>query len=99
MKAFDAMCQLLALNANAPTAATFPFSGLSARGGATGQHVEGWGMAAWHAFAPGELRVFVDGAGVWQQLLHAAGAKRPDTATANVTGVQAVAAEPEGARA
>lgn len=57
MKAFNAMCQLLALNANAPTAATFSFSGLSARGGATGQHVDGWGMAFHDGEAP---RVFHD---------------------------------------
>lgn len=51
------MCQLLALNANAPTAATFSFSGLSARGGQTGHHVDGWGMA----FHDGEAaRVFHD---------------------------------------
>jgi len=39
------MCQLLALNSNVPTAATFSFAGLSARGGATDHHVDGWGMA------------------------------------------------------
>lgn len=51
------MCQLLALNANVPTAATFSFSGLSARGGDTGQHVDGWGMAFHDGDAP---RVFHD---------------------------------------
>jgi glutamine amidotransferase len=39
------MCELLGLNSNAPTAATFSFSGLSARGGHTGDHADGWGMA------------------------------------------------------
>jgi len=38
------MCQLLALNANVPTAATFSFTGLCARGGDTGHHVDGWGL-------------------------------------------------------
>ncbi len=51
------MCELLALNANTPTAATFSFSGLAARGGLTGDHVDGWGMA----FHDGQgCRVFVD---------------------------------------
>jgi predicted glutamine amidotransferase len=51
------MCELLGLNSNAPTAATFSFSGLSARGGETGDHADGWGMA----FHDGDgCRVFVD---------------------------------------
>jgi predicted glutamine amidotransferase len=51
------MCQLLALNANAPTAATFSFTGLCARGGDTGHHVDGWGLA----FHDGDVpRVFRD---------------------------------------
>ena len=51
------MCELLALNSNVPTAATFSFSGLSARGGRTGDHADGWGMA----FHDGEgCRVFLD---------------------------------------
>jgi glutamine amidotransferase len=51
------MCELLALNASAPTAATFSFSGLSARGGDTGDHADGWGMA----FHDGDgCRVFID---------------------------------------
>jgi glutamine amidotransferase len=51
------MCELLGLNSNAPTAATFSFSGLSARGGQTGDHADGWGMA----FHDGDgCRVFLD---------------------------------------
>lgn len=51
------MCELLGLNSNVPTAATFSFSGLSARGGHTGDHADGWGMA----FHDGEsCRVFRD---------------------------------------
>jgi glutamine amidotransferase len=51
------MCELFALNSNVPTAATFSFSGFSARGGATGEHVDGWGMA----FHDGDgCRVFLD---------------------------------------
>lgn len=51
------MCQLLALNSNVPTAATFSFTGFSARGGATDHHVDGWGMA----FHDGQgARVFHD---------------------------------------
>jgi glutamine amidotransferase len=52
------MCELFALNSNVPTAATFSFSGFSARGGATGEHVDGWGMA-FHDEDDG-CRVFID---------------------------------------
>jgi len=51
------MCELFALNSNVPAAATFSFSGLSARGGRTGEHADGWGMAFHEA---GGCRVFVD---------------------------------------
>ncbi len=51
------MCELLALNSNVPTAATFSFCGFSARGGHTGDHADGWGMA----FHDGDgCRVFID---------------------------------------
>ena len=51
------MCELFALNASTPTAATFSFSGFSARGGDTGEHADGWGMA----FHDGDAcRVFID---------------------------------------
>jgi glutamine amidotransferase len=39
------MCQLFALNCNAPSAVTFSFTGLSARGGHTGEHADGYGLA------------------------------------------------------
>ena len=39
------MCQLLGMNCNAPTDATFSFRGFSQRGGATGDHADGWGIA------------------------------------------------------
>jgi glutamine amidotransferase len=51
------MCQLFALNSNLPTAATFSFTGFSARGGATDHHVDGWGMAFHDG---GGCRVFHD---------------------------------------
>jgi glutamine amidotransferase len=51
------MCQLLALNSNVPTSAMLSFAGLAARGGRTGDHVDGWGMA----FHDGQAaRVFHD---------------------------------------
>jgi predicted glutamine amidotransferase len=51
------VCELLALNSNVPVAATFSFAGLSARGGLTGDHVDGWGLG----FHGGEAcQVFVD---------------------------------------
>jgi predicted glutamine amidotransferase len=39
------MCQLFALSCNAPAAVTFSFTGLSARGGHTGEHADGYGLA------------------------------------------------------
>lgn len=39
------MCQLFALNSLAPAAVTFAFTGFSARGGATGEHADGFGLA------------------------------------------------------
>ena len=51
------MCELFALNASSPSAATFSFSGFSARGGDTGDHGDGWGMA----FHDGiDCRLFID---------------------------------------
>jgi len=40
------MCELLALNANTPTDMGLSFRGLSRRGGATGEHADGWGLAS-----------------------------------------------------
>ena len=51
------MCQLFALSANSPTAVTFSFAGFSARGGLTGEHVDGWGIAF---NDEGGCRVFID---------------------------------------
>jgi predicted glutamine amidotransferase len=39
------MCELFALSCNAPSAVTFSFTGLSARGGNTGEHADGYGLA------------------------------------------------------
>ena len=51
------VCELLALNSNVPVTATFSFAGLSARGGLTGDHVDGWGLG----FHGGDAcQVFVD---------------------------------------
>jgi predicted glutamine amidotransferase len=51
------MCQLFALNCNVPTAVTFSFTGFSARGGRTGEHADGFGLA-FHEGAG--CRVFID---------------------------------------
>ena len=40
------MCELLALSANTPTDMRFSFHGLARRGGATGEHQDGWGLAS-----------------------------------------------------
>jgi predicted glutamine amidotransferase len=51
------MCQLFAMNCNVPASATFSFTGFSARGGATGEHADGFGLA----FHEGKAcRVFID---------------------------------------
>jgi len=39
------MCELLGMSANVPTDVRFSFAGLSRRGGATGPHRDGWGIA------------------------------------------------------
>lgn len=39
------MCQLFALDSAMPTSVCFPLSGFVARGGATADHVDGWGVA------------------------------------------------------
>lgn len=39
------MCELLGMSANVPTDICFSFSGLMRRGGCTGHHSDGWGIA------------------------------------------------------
>lgn len=39
------MCELLGMNANVPTDIVFSFTGLMQRGGRTGPHRDGWGVA------------------------------------------------------
>jgi len=51
------MCQLFGLSSNAPSAVTFSFTGLSARGGRTGAHADGFGLA-FHDGA--DCRLFID---------------------------------------
>jgi glutamine amidotransferase len=51
------MCQLFALNCNVPSAVTFSFTGFSARGGDTGEHADGFGLAFHDGAA---CRLFVD---------------------------------------
>ena len=51
------MCQLLGMNANTPTDATFSFTGFAQRAGHTADHTDGWGIAF---FEDKGLRHFVD---------------------------------------
>ncbi len=51
------MCQLLGMNCNTPTDVTFSFTGFAQRGGHTGDHTDGWGIAF---FEDKGLRLFVD---------------------------------------
>ena len=39
------MCELLGMSANVPTDIRFSFAGLMRRGGHTGPHRDGWGVA------------------------------------------------------
>ena len=39
------MCELLGMSANVPTDICFSFAGLMRRGGQTGPHADGWGIA------------------------------------------------------
>ncbi|HEY4238524.1 MAG TPA: class II glutamine amidotransferase [Kofleriaceae bacterium] len=39
------MCELLGMECNVPTDITFSFAGLAARGGGSGPHKDGWGLA------------------------------------------------------
>jgi glutamine amidotransferase len=39
------MCQLLAMNSSKPAAVDFSFAGFAERGGRTGEHRDGWGVA------------------------------------------------------
>ena len=39
------MCELLAMNSNKPAALAFSFAGFAERGGRTGEHRDGWGIA------------------------------------------------------
>ena len=51
------MCELLAMSANTPTDLCFSFTGLTRRGGATGPHKDGWGVAFYEGRG---VRVFHD---------------------------------------
>ena len=51
------MCQLLGMNCNIPTDIVFSFTGFSTRGGRTGIHNDGWGIAF---FERAGVRHFVD---------------------------------------
>ena len=51
------VCQLLGMNCNVPTDICFSFTGFQARGGATDDHRDGWGIAF---FEGRGVRVFLD---------------------------------------
>ncbi|MDX1756284.1 MAG: class II glutamine amidotransferase [Marinobacter sp.] len=51
------MCELLAMSANTPTDLCFSFTGLTRRGGATGPHRDGWGVAFYEGKG---VRVFLE---------------------------------------
>lgn len=45
------MCELLGMSANVPTDICFSFTGLKERGGRTGPHADGWGIAFYEGLA------------------------------------------------
>ncbi|WP_462384023.1 class II glutamine amidotransferase [Pseudomonas sp. Marseille-QA0892] len=51
------MCELLGMSANVPTDIVFSFTGLMQRGGRTGPHRDGWGIAFYEGKG---LRIFQD---------------------------------------
>ena len=51
------VCELLGMECNVPTDIVFSFSGLRQRGGRTGPHADGWGLAFYDGRA---ARVFLD---------------------------------------
>jgi len=51
------MCELLGMECNVPTDITFSFSGLRQRGGRTGPHGDGWGLAFYEGRS---ARVFLE---------------------------------------
>jgi predicted glutamine amidotransferase len=51
------MCELLGMECNVPTDIVFSFSGLALRGGRTGPHADGWGLALYEGRA---ARVFLE---------------------------------------
>jgi len=51
------MCELLGMECNVPTDIVFSFTGLRLRGGRTGPHADGWGLAFYEGRA---ARVFLD---------------------------------------
>ena len=51
------MCELLGMSANVPTDIVFSFTGLMQRGGRTGPHRDGWGIAFYEGRG---LRLFQD---------------------------------------
>jgi len=51
------MCQLLGMNCNVPTDICFSFTGFRQRGGRTGEHSDGWGIAF---FEGSGCRIFLD---------------------------------------
>lgn len=50
------MCELMGMSANVPTDVCFSFSGLMQRGGGTGPHRDGWGIAFYEGKAVREFR-------------------------------------------
>ena len=62
------MCELLALNANTPTDMAFSFRGLSRRGGAVGEHADGWGLASFTPDSSGLDLIREDAPAAFSQL-------------------------------
>jgi len=68
------MCELLGMECNVPTDIVFSFTGLRMRGGRTGPHADGWGLAFYDGPA---ARVFVEPAAAAESPLAAFLARHP----------------------
>ena len=71
------MCELLALNANTPTDMGFSFRGLSRRGGATGEHADGWGLASFTPDGSGLNLIREDAPAAFSALAEQLGERSP----------------------
>ena len=72
------MCELLGMSANVPTDIVFSFTGLMQRGGRTGPHKDGWGVAFYEGRG---VRLFQDPAPGCDSPSSVSGRSRPSSSS------------------